>query len=247
MEIINDQADPFLLVSISLAAKDSPNIIVIEVDDLGYAEMSFMGLVDDFSTPNIDRLAKGGMRFTNAYSTAPICNAARIAIMTGAYQHRQGQHWYGGPGLHNPEFSTIAETLKEQGCTNGLIGKFHHGASDKIGKRGFPLNHGFDTFFGFSGGTKHFLHHDSKYKDRNLHEGPTYVQDNKENVEGFTTEIFGQRARDFISQNDENKFYLHLSFNVVHNFTHQLPESYLKEKGLEGFADAESKRMLELA
>ena len=69
-----------------------------------------------------------------------------------------------------------------------------------------------------------------------------YVGKEKKNVEGFTTELFGEQARTFVRANKDKPFYLHLSFNAVHNFTHQLPESYLNEKGLKGFPDNESKK-----
>jgi hypothetical protein len=75
-----------------LTAEPSPNFIIIVVDDLGYADMSCAGLAKDVQTPNIDRLAKAGMRFTNAYAPVPICNASRIATMTDCYQQRQGNY-----------------------------------------------------------------------------------------------------------------------------------------------------------
>jgi len=229
--------------SFSLYSQEHVNVILIVVDDLGYADLSCIGGAKDVSTPNIDRLAKNGVRYTNAYATAPICNASRVSLATGAYQQRQGQFWYGGPGLHKKEFLTIAECLKKKNYATGYVGKFHHGSSDSPSKRGFPLNHGFDTFFGFSGGTKHFLHHAKKYigKKDKLHQGPMYVENEKKDVEGFSTELFGERARSFIEQNKDKKFFLTLSFNAVHNFTHQLPKSYLEEKGLKGFEDMKEK------
>ena len=231
----------FTLLSLNfLSAK--VNIILIVVDDLGYADLSHMGQMKDVSTPNIERLTKTGIRFDNAYATAPICNASRIAIITGAYQQRQGQYWYGGPGLHNKKFGTIAESLKEVGYVNGYIGKYHHGNSDTPDKRGFPLNHGFDHFYGFSGGTKHYLKHSTKFGDNMPGQGPMFDGREKKNIEGFATELFGQEARKFIQKNKHKPFYLHLSFSAVHNFTHQLPKSYLEEKGLNGFKDAESKK-----
>ena len=230
------------ILSYAVCSAEKPNIIVIVVDDLGYGDLSCLDVVDDVKTPNIDRLAKSGVYFSNAYATAPICNASRIAIMTGSYQQRQKTFWYSGPGLADKSFTTIAETLKTRDYKTACIGKFHHGGSDSVDGRGFPMNHGFDTFYGFSGGTKHYLHHDAKYKNRNLHEGPMYVGRKKENIEGFTTELFGQQAREFIKTNKDHSFYLHLSFNAVHNFTHQLPESYLKEKDLKGFKDVDNKK-----
>jgi len=218
-------------------APGQPNIILIVVDDLGYADLSCTGQAEDVETPNIDTLAKRGVRFTDAYATSPICNASRIALMTGRYQQRQGQYWYGGPGLHDPKFPTIAEVLKQHGYATGYVGKYHHGKNDGLKDRGFPLNHGFDTFYGFSGGTKHYLHHSRKYGGGNLHEGPMWVEREQRDVEGFTTELFGEKGREFIRKQKDKPFYLHLSFNAVHNFTHQLPPAYLKEKGLKGFSD----------
>ena len=213
------------------------NVIMIVVDDLGYADMSCTGQAKDVQTPNIDKLAKRGIRFTHAYATAPICNASRISLITGCYQQRQGQYWYSGPGLHDPKYVTIAEILKERGYTTGYVGKFHHGSSDKPDRRGFPLNHGFQYFYGFAGGTKHYLHHSRKYGKSKLHEGPMWEQREQRDVKGFATELFGAKSREFIRKNKANPFYLHISFNAVHNFTHQLPPDYLKGKGLKGFAD----------
>jgi len=225
---------------LAFAEDRPPNVVLIVVDDLGYADLSCTGLADDVETPNIDRLAQEGLRFTEAYATALICNASRIAIMTGCYQQRQGTEWYAGKGLHRPDIPTIAEHLRGHGYATGYIGKFHHGSLDRPGKRGFPLEHGFDTFFGFSGGTKHYLHHAAKYqeagKDR-MYQGPMWVEDQKQDIEGFTTELFGERARDFIQQHAEGPFYLHLSFNAVHNYTHQLPADYLEAHDIEPFAD----------
>lgn len=215
------------------------NVVLIVVDDLGYADMSCTGLASDVETPNMDALASQGIRFTNAYATAPICNAARISLMTGCYQQRQGQYWYSGPGLHDPDYPTLAEVLRKGGYVTGHIGKFHHGSSDGPDGHGFPLNHGFDYLYGFSGGTKHYLNHKKAYHkdDDMLHEGPLWVNRNQDDVDGFTTELFGDEARTFIAKHKEGKFYLHLSFNAVHNFTHQLPEDYLEEKGIEAFPD----------
>ena len=105
--------------SFSLYSQEHVNVILIVVDDLGYADLSCIGGAKDVSTPNIDRLAKNGVRYTNAYATAPICNASRVSLATGAYQQRQGQFWYGGPGLHKKEFLTIAECLKKKNYATG--------------------------------------------------------------------------------------------------------------------------------
>jgi len=81
-------------------AAEAPNIIVIVADDLGYADMSFLPQSPgDVHTPGIDRLAKMGGYFTNAYATAPICSPSRAGLITGRYQQRWGNYWYGQGGL----------------------------------------------------------------------------------------------------------------------------------------------------
>lgn len=229
----------FLLLrcSIFAAETDKLNVIVIMADDLGYADLSCTGLADDVHTPNIDRLAKNGVRFTNAYVTSPICSTSRIAIATGAYQQRQGNYWYGGPGLDDPDYRTIGESLKASGYKTGYVGKFHHGKSDQPKKRGFPLNHGYDSFYGFSGGTKHYLLHNKASQKTHYCAGPMYVQDKREDVEGFSTELFGEQGRDFVRKHKDEPFHLFLSFNAVHHYVNQLPESYLKEKKLRQIPD----------
>jgi arylsulfatase B len=216
----------------------APNVVLIVVDDLGYADLSCVGGSRDVHTPNIDKLAESGLRFPRCYLTAPICNASRIAIITGCYQQRQNQFWYNGPGLQDPAFPTLSERLKTQGYATGYIGKYHHGDNDAPDKRGFPMNHGFDVFFGFSGGTKHYLEH-KKTNPRDFlgSNGPMWVGRERKDVEGFSTELFGEQARRFIANHQDQPFYLHLSFNAVHNFTHQLPPEYLEERALRGYPD----------
>jgi arylsulfatase A-like enzyme len=160
-------------------------------------------------------------------------------LITGCYQQRLGQFWYSGPGLLDTSFVTIAEVLKQRGFATGYIGKVHYGASDQPGQHGFPLDHGFDRFYGFTSPTKHYLHHKKAYQTGNdmLFQGPMWIQHEQCDVDGFTTALFGQQACQFISENGKSHFFLMVSFNAVHNFTYQLPESYLKVKGLHGFED----------
>ena len=226
------------------STSEQPNIVLIVVDDLGYADMSCTGLVEDVKTPNIDLLANNGIRFTNAYATSPICNPSRVGLITGCYQQRLGQYWYSGPGLHDTSFVTIAEVLNKHGFFTGFIGKVHYGSLDQLDMHGFPLNHGFDRFYGFTSATKHYLHHKKEYQVENdmLFQGPLWIQDKRCDVDGFTTALFGQEACQFIRENRTHKFFLMVSFNAVHNFTHQLPEWYLKEKGLQGFEDFDPAR-----
>jgi len=231
--------------------KKTPNVVLIVVDDLGYADVSITGIAKDVHTPSMDALAKSGTRFTNAYATASICNPSRAGLITGNYQHRWGTFWYGGKGMHNPAYKTIAELLKAADYTTGYVGKVHYGNNDHdVTNRSFPLNHGFDYFYGHTSPRKHYLNHtaqieteflaskkEHKRKGQSLRQGPLW--ENKKHVDtlAFATELFGAKGREFISKNKDNKFFLQLSFNAVHNFTHQLPQEYLDKNGLKGYRD----------
>ncbi len=229
----------------------SPNIILIVVDDLGFADMSFTGLTNDVKTPSIDAIATNGVYFSNAYATSSICSPSRGGLITGSYQQRWGTFWYGGKGIHNPEFKTIPELLKEKKYSTGYVGKVHYGSYESdVTNRSFPLNHGFDYYYGHTSPRKHYLNHSdvlenafNKVKTTHEKKGQSLRQqalwNNKEKVDtiGFSTEIFGLKARDFIKKNKNNPFFLQLSFNAVHNFTHQLPKEYLEKNGLKGYHD----------
>lgn len=242
----------FALAAAAAADDERPNVLLLIADDQGWADLSCAGLADDVSTPALDRLAARGVRFTNAYATSPICNASRAALMTGSYQQRFGTFWYGGRGLHDERFPTVAELLGAAGYETGYVGKFHYGSTKvhRPGERSFPLEHGFDELFGFAGGRKHYLEHTAAAeeafralkkehgrKGQSLRRDPFWVDDELVDQEGFSTELLGERARDFLAREREAPFFLTLSFNAVHNFTHQLPQEYLDEHGLEGYRD----------
>lgn len=140
----------------SLAADDSkasrrPNIVLLVADDLGYGELGCQGN-KQIPTPNIDSIAKNGVRFTAGYVTAAYCSASRAGLMTGRYQTRFGYE-FNPIGAHNEDPQaglpakevTLAEHLKEAGYATGLIGKWHLGGHAKY----HPHRHGFDEFFGF--------------------------------------------------------------------------------------------------
>ncbi len=140
-------------------AADRPNIVFIVADDLGYGEAGCYGGVD-IPTPNIDALARSGVRFTSGYVTAPFCAASRAALLTGRYQTRFGfefnpigaQNAAPGVGLPVAE-KTLAERLRDTGYATALVGKWHLGGTAPF----HPQRRGFDEFFGF------------------LHEGHCYV------------------------------------------------------------------------
>ena len=199
----------------------------------------------DVKTLNLKRLTKNGVLFTQAYATSPICNPSRAGMITGCYQQRWGCRWYNGPGLPQNR-PTIAEALKEQGYSTCYIGKVHYGGvKNKTDTRDFPLNHGFDYFFGsLSGGTFHYLKHTKKYlkkigKNAVNRLGAHLLWKNKEKVEteNWTTEIFGKEACSFIKKHKEQLFFMQVSFNSVHNYIYQLPDDVLVKKELERHDD----------
>ncbi len=131
-----------------------PNVIFILADDMGYADISCYGR-PDLQTPNVDRIAAQGTRFTQAYANSPVCTASRVAIITGRYQVRLDvgleEPISGvtkkGIGLP-PEHPTLPSLLKKVGYSTTLIGKWHLGNLPEFG----PLKSGYDHFYGFRGG-----------------------------------------------------------------------------------------------
>ncbi|WP_242022742.1 sulfatase [Gimesia chilikensis] len=135
----------------SLRAAEQPNIIILLADDLGYGELGCQGN-PQIPTPHIDSLAQEGIRFTQAYVTAPNCSPSRAGLLTGKIPTRFGYEFNPigarnedpGTGLP-PAEQTLAELLHDQGYTTGLIGKWHLGGAADY----HPYRHGFDEFFGF--------------------------------------------------------------------------------------------------
>lgn len=132
-------------VSESLAAAP-PNFVVIFADDLGYADLACYG-AKDIETPNLDRMAAEGLRFTSFYAAQAVCSASRAALLTGCYPNRIGILGALGPnsktGIHDQEL-TIAEVLKPRGYGTAIYGKWHLGDAPQF----LPTRHGFDAYFG---------------------------------------------------------------------------------------------------
>jgi arylsulfatase B len=243
-------------------ATEQPNILLIVGDDHGHADMGVTGNAKDVKTPNLDALASSGLRFTQAYATSPICSTSRAGLITGSYTQRFGGYWYGGDGLKDAAFSTLPEQLKMNGYSTGYVGKWHYGSDLSPSHRNFPLRHGFDNLYGFSGGRKHYLIHNAEaaaeYKERvqkaakknrkaaggygqGLANGPVWINEQLVDQEGFSTELIGEQASKFLAnhqkQSTNKPFFLQVSFNAIHNFTHQLPKKYLDNMGLKGMHD----------
>lgn len=239
---------PLILLGLSLAslnAAKKPNILIIMSDDQGYGDISCYGGSPDVQTPNMDKLAASGIRFTDGYVTAPICNASRTAILTGRYQQRFGCQWFSSGRLPDEKVPTLAETLRKAGYRTHKLGKTHFpgGNEDRVASRQHPLSHGFDTFFGIIGNhdLKRFTQDDiEKFGKRHWQNvGPMWENNQKVDMKGYSTEILTDRAIKIIEENSKDKpFYLHLSYLAVHTPTWQAPQKYLDKYGLEGLDDS---------
>ncbi len=169
---------------------------------MGYADVGFHGC-KDIPTPNLDALAKSGVRFTNGYVTGPYCSPTRAGMLTGRYQTRFGHEFNpsgGAAGLPLSE-KTIADRLKAAGYATGLVGKWHLGSEEAMQ----PQQRGFDDFFGFLGGAH------SYFESSGILRGTTPVGELD-----YTTDAFGREAMAFIDRHKAQPWFLYLAFNAVH-------------------------------
>ena len=138
------------------ADKTRPNILLIMVDDMGYGDPGCFNQHSKIPTPNIDALAKSGMRFTDAHAPGPLCHMSRYGLMTGKYPFRTNVGRWGKNPLINPGQVTIASLLKSAGYKTAMVGKWHLGfKEDGYDKPlpGGPVDVGFDSFFGIRAST----------------------------------------------------------------------------------------------
>ncbi|GAA4610415.1 arylsulfatase A-like enzyme [Actinoplanes octamycinicus] len=189
-----------------------PNILFILADDLGWADLSSYGAVD-IKTPHLDRLARAGVRFTQAYSAGAVCSPTRVSLYTGRYPGRipgglpepigAANATDGIPAGH----PTLASLLKKSGYATALIGKWHGGFLPHFG----PLKSGWDEFYGnYSGGLDYY----SKYSHTgqyDLYEGETPVQDDR-----YYTDILAERAEAFVRREHTAPWLLNLNFTSPH-------------------------------
>jgi arylsulfatase A-like enzyme len=186
-----------------------PNVVLIVSDDMGYSDLPRYG-GRGIPTPNLDRLADGGVLFTQGYSTAPICTPSRIGLFTGRYQQRFGIHdMYGEPEDFRLFLgqSSLASRLKAAGYATGLVGKWHMGSRSCISGNdpGHPLEFGFDEYVGISWGMSSYVPGSTLYRNREAFPAPEYL-----------TDCFGTEACAFIEREKDGPFFLMLAFNAVH-------------------------------
>ncbi|MFO0904287.1 MAG: sulfatase-like hydrolase/transferase [Pirellulales bacterium] len=201
------------------ADSPTPNILVIVGDDLGYADVGFHGC-RDIPTPHLDALAAAGVRFTNGYVTGPYCSPTRAGLLTGRYQTRFGHEFNPSGGKQGlpVDQATLADRLAAAGYRTALIGKWHLGSSPAM----HPLKRGFHEFFGFLEGAHSF------FDARGIFRGEAAVP-----TMDYTTDAFAREATEFIRKNQEQPWFLYLSFNAVHTPMHATPERLGKFAHLE--------------
>jgi arylsulfatase A-like enzyme len=212
----------------SVPKSGTPNIVLIVADDLGFSDIRSYGA--EVATPNLDRLAARGIRFTQFYNAARCC-PSRASLLTGLYPHQAGvghllEDWH-APGYTsglNARCATIAELLQAAGYSTYHVGKWHVGGVAQENERNHPMNRGFDGAYGTGGGGNHFAL--GLYDDRKYIKAPD---------DFYSTDAFADRAVDFIREHEsahaERPFFLHLCFTAPHFPLQARPEDVRRYQG----------------
>jgi arylsulfatase A len=196
-----------------------PNVVIFYIDDMGYADIGPFG-AKGYSTPNLDRMAREGIRFTNFHVSSAVCSASRAALMTGCYHGRVGIHGALGPkssiGINDNEM-TIAELVKQKNYATAIFGKWHLGHHPQF----LPVRHGFDEYYGLPYSNDMWPHHPEAkpgtYPPLPMVEGDKVVDDEvtPEEQPNLTT-WYTERAVSFIQRNKAKPFFLYLPHNMCH-------------------------------
>ncbi len=223
------------LPNVSISAAERPNIVIVMVDDMGFSDIGCYG--SEIETPNLDRLAAKGLRFKQFYNTGRCC-PTRASLMTGLHPHQAGiGHMTETPELPSPledepyqgylnqQCVTLAQVLKQAGYHTLMTGKWHLSYHRK---EGWPLQRGFDKYFGIISGASHYVKPDAR-------RGLTLMNEPVEAPEGFyVTDAFTDYACQFVesSLEEESKpFFLYLAYNAPHWPLQAKPKDLRKYEG----------------
>lgn len=198
-------------------AADYTNIILVNLDDVGYGDFSCNG-ASGYLTPNIDRLAAQGMRFTHFLAVQPVSGASRAGLLTGCYSNRIGFSGAPGPdskyGIHTEEM-TMGELLKQKGYSTAIFGKWHLGCQHQF----LPLQNGFDEYYGLPYSNDMWPYHPQQGEVFNFPDLPTYEGNE---IIGYNldqsrlTTDYTMRSVNFIKKNKDKPFFLYLAHNMPH-------------------------------
>ena len=191
---------------------DKPNFIIIMADDMGYGDISCYGN-QQIKTPNLDRMAKQGVRFIDFHSNGAVCSPTRAALLTGKYQQRTGitgvitakSHREVGFALSE---HTFAEALKKNGYSTGIFGKWHLGYDPKYN----PVNQGFDEFIGYVSGNVDYQSHVDQEGNADW-----WVADKLKNENGYSTDLISRNAIKFIEKQQGKPFLLYIAHEAPHS------------------------------
>ena len=212
-----------VLVLAGTAVADKPNIVLLFADDAGYGDFGFHGSTH-FKTPNLDGLARQGIRLSQFYVTGSTCGPSRAGLLSGQYQQRFGYEEINVPGIMSPhskllgdemglptDLKTMGDHLQNLGYHTGVFGKWHMGVADRY----HPLKRGFNEFYGFRGGARSFFAYPEPKKTRreNLMERG---DGNYQEHEGYLTNVLADETCDFIERNKNKPFFAYVSFTAVH-------------------------------
>lgn len=204
-----------LATSIAPAATRPPNVVIILADDLGYSDLGCFG-AEKIKTPNIDRLAAEGTKFTSFYVAQAVCSASRAALMTGCYANRVGMqgalNHTSKEGIHPDEF-LLPELLKTAGYATAAFGKWHLGTYPAFN----PLRHGFDEFLGIPYSNDNSKFHPSLAKEMPplpFYDGLKVIETDPD--QSHFTRRFTERATTFIERNKSTPFFLYLPHVMPH-------------------------------
>ncbi len=199
----------------TVQADRPPNVVIIFTDDQGYGDVGCYG-AKGFATPNLDRMAREGVRFTDFYVAQPVCSASRAALLTGCYSNRVSILGALGPaskqGISDQE-KTLAQILKTRGYATALYGKWHLGHLPKF----LPTRHGFDEYFGLPYSNDMWPKHPTagaRYPDLPLLEGEKRIATNPDQTQ--LTTWYTERAVMFIEKNKDRPFFLYVAHNMPH-------------------------------
>ena len=252
--------------TLTVLAADQPNIIYIMSDDMGFSDIGCYG--SEIETPHLDSLADGGVRFTQFYNTARCC-PTRASLLSGLYPHQAGvghmmndRGYDGYRGDLNRNCVTIAEALKSAGYKSYISGKWHVTKvikpKSEAEKHNWPLQRGFDRFYGTIHGAGSFFDPNTLTRDNQYispYADPEYTPDQMANGEFYYTDAIADHAVRFITEHhyhaDDKPFFLYVSFTAAHWPMHALPKDIEKyegryDSGYDAIRDARYQKMIRL-